>query len=169
MSSPSRIRLRPSEVRLLLSEKGWSVSNLAFFWDKMARETLSRLISDPRRPRHWDDAFRGVPILSFRSAQALSKERLAARPRKGILRKPGIAVNEPWLAAGALVRAGVDIGYLANEGAEGLILQVMSGSSGFRYQVQWPGGVDLVDERQLKELAVETGRSRPPSTRSQDE
>ncbi|RRV31698.1 hypothetical protein EGJ86_19190 [Pseudomonas sp. o96-267] len=56
-------RLTPAEYKAGLKEKGWSGRSLAERWD-FSPSWVSKLINDPERPLHWDDALRGLPQFS---------------------------------------------------------------------------------------------------------
>ncbi|MBA1280305.1 hypothetical protein [Stutzerimonas stutzeri] len=52
--------LSPDEVKEDIKRKGWKVSSIAQWWD-VSTVYVSRIINDPNRKRHWDDALRGLP------------------------------------------------------------------------------------------------------------
>lgn len=53
-------RLTPEEFKAEYRRRGWSGKDLAAHWGKHP-VSLSKIVNDPERPRHWDDAVRGLP------------------------------------------------------------------------------------------------------------
>nr|BCU00363.1 hypothetical protein [uncultured bacterium] len=54
-------RLTPSEFRAEYERRGWKGLTLAARWGKHP-VSLSKIVNDPERAAHWDDAVRGLPI-----------------------------------------------------------------------------------------------------------
>lgn len=54
-------KLTPSEFRAEYEQRGWKGLTLAERWGKHP-VSLSKIVNDPERPPHWDDAVRGLPI-----------------------------------------------------------------------------------------------------------
>jgi hypothetical protein len=52
--------LSPDEAKDDIHRKGWKIVSLAQWWD-VSTVYVSRIINDPNRKRHWDDAIRGLP------------------------------------------------------------------------------------------------------------
>ncbi|MBR8085574.1 hypothetical protein KDX23_22830 [Burkholderia vietnamiensis] len=60
----NRSRLLTSdEAKATIAAKGWTNRALAEWWGCRA-EYISKIIHDPVRKRHFDDAIRGLPYLS---------------------------------------------------------------------------------------------------------
>lgn len=53
-------RLTPQEFKSEYKRRGWNGRSLAERWGKHP-VTLSKIVNDPGRPAHWDDAVRGLP------------------------------------------------------------------------------------------------------------
>lgn len=53
-------RLTPEEFKAEYRRRGWSGKDLAAHWGKHP-VSLSKIVNDPERARHWDDAVRGLP------------------------------------------------------------------------------------------------------------
>ncbi|KPZ24129.1 hypothetical protein ALO40_200287 [Pseudomonas syringae pv. viburni] len=53
-------RLTPAEFKAEYRRRGWTGKDLAAHWRKHP-VSLSKIINDPERPPHWDDAVRGLP------------------------------------------------------------------------------------------------------------
>lgn len=56
-------RLTPEEFKATFKQKGWTGRSLARRWG-ISEEWVSKLMKDPDRPPHWDDAVRGIPDIS---------------------------------------------------------------------------------------------------------
>ncbi|MDU9402630.1 hypothetical protein RTH46_09010 [Pseudomonas sp. zfem004] len=55
----SEQRMTPSEFKAEYRRRGWSGKDLAARWNKHPN-SLSRIVNDPLRDLHWDDAVRGL-------------------------------------------------------------------------------------------------------------
>lgn len=53
-------KLTPEEFKSVLATKGWSGIALAERWD-VSPAWISKIINDPDRAPHWDDAVAGLP------------------------------------------------------------------------------------------------------------
>lgn len=53
-------RLSPEEFKAEYQRRGWSNNELAAHWRKHP-VSLSKIVNNPERPPHWDDAVRGLP------------------------------------------------------------------------------------------------------------
>ena len=73
--------LSPDSLKASLARRNWSVSNLAFRW-RLTLSQLSRILHDPGRAPHYEDAFRGLPALTRAEARALTLLRLKSLPQK---------------------------------------------------------------------------------------
>lgn len=151
--------MTPSEARAILIEKHWSISNLALHWGKR-RETVSRIINNPRRAVHWDDAIRGLPKLSRLAARSMAKKRLNDHPLpKRPRRKPKEKlVIQPIFEKGSILVATTDVGSFAAERDEGLVISVMQGSVEPFYKIEWPEGTDIFAQSEIEQLVADTGR-----------
>lgn len=59
----SRPLLTIDEARASLAINGWSNRALAAWWD-CSEEYVSKILNNPRRKRHFDDALRALPKFS---------------------------------------------------------------------------------------------------------
>jgi hypothetical protein len=59
----ARILLTVEEAKTELSRKGWTNRALAAWWE-CREEYVSKIINNPARKRHFDDAIRGLPVFS---------------------------------------------------------------------------------------------------------
>ena len=82
----------PAEFRALIRWKGWSHKDLASYWDISAVH-VSRIVNDPERALHWNDAVMGLPRhdrvlsdLAARQARAASLVKPSDLPRPGVRR-----------------------------------------------------------------------------------
>ena len=53
-------RLTPAQFRAEYEQRGWIGITLAKRWGKHP-VSLSKIVNDPERAPHWDDAVRGLP------------------------------------------------------------------------------------------------------------
>ena len=60
-------KLTAAEAKSELARKGWSNKALAQWW-QCTEEYSSKIVNNPDRKRHFDDAIRGLPVCpaSFR-------------------------------------------------------------------------------------------------------
>lgn len=58
-------RLTPEAFKEIFKARGWSGRALAQRWD-VSEAWISKLLNDPDRAPHWDDAVRGLPVLPKR-------------------------------------------------------------------------------------------------------
>ena len=61
--------LSPEEYRAELKRKGWTYARLEERWG-LSANWLVKVAGKVDRPRHWDDAVRGLPDISAGSAAA---------------------------------------------------------------------------------------------------
>ncbi|MDN0082423.1 hypothetical protein QU487_06600 [Crenobacter sp. SG2305] len=54
-------KLTASEAKAELARKGWSNRALAKWWE-VTEEYSSKVVNNPDRKRHFDDALRGLPV-----------------------------------------------------------------------------------------------------------
>lgn len=54
-------KLSPQDAKAEMARKGWTNHALAIWWDFRENYT-SRLVNNPDRPRHFDDALRNLPL-----------------------------------------------------------------------------------------------------------
>lgn len=60
-------RLAPEAFKAALLARGWNSEKLAVRWE-LTRRRLDQLISDPDRPRYYEDALRGLPVRKWSRA-----------------------------------------------------------------------------------------------------
>lgn len=56
-------RMTPAEFKAEYRRKGWKAKDVAGRWGKHP-VSLSKIVNDPERPAHWDDAVRGLPSIN---------------------------------------------------------------------------------------------------------
>lgn len=61
------LRLTPSEFRAEYEQRGWKGLTLAARWGKHP-VSLSKIVNDPDRAAHWDDAVKGLPVYENKEA-----------------------------------------------------------------------------------------------------
>jgi len=57
--------LTPEEFRRVLEDKGWSPDLLAARWG-LTKRRIQQIAADEDRPRYYDDALTGLPIIVTR-------------------------------------------------------------------------------------------------------
>ncbi|MNR55564.1 hypothetical protein D3C85_1759640 [compost metagenome] len=60
-------RLSPAQFRAEYENRGWIGLTLAERWGKHP-VSLSKIVNDPERAAHWDDAVRGLPKYTAKKA-----------------------------------------------------------------------------------------------------
>lgn len=154
--------LSPVGWKAVAYAKGWSLRELADYWG-LTPEYVRRLAANPKRAAHWDDAVRGLPSLGPARRlrqdwveQAQVEAALAAgqpvpsRPAK-VPKTPGFRYHD-YMVVGAVVAVSKHLGEVADEGARGLVLEVIRSRTQEQYRVLFEGGdfetfePDLVDE-----------------------
>lgn len=73
--------LSAAEFRNEIQLKGWSQENLAARW-QITPGYLSKIINNPKRPPHWNDAVTALPVLTASQARSVAKDRKSLLPRK---------------------------------------------------------------------------------------
>ncbi|MNE89596.1 hypothetical protein D3C80_1870180 [compost metagenome] len=53
-------RLSPDEFKAVFKQRGWTGKALAARWG-VSEAWISKIVNDPERTAHWDDAVRGLP------------------------------------------------------------------------------------------------------------
>lgn len=53
-------RLTPDEFKAVFKQRGWTGKTLALRWE-VSEAWISKIIKNPHRAAHWDDAVRGLP------------------------------------------------------------------------------------------------------------
>mgnify|MGYP003945865355 CR=1 FL=1 len=150
----------PLEAKATIKAKNWSVANLAYRW-KVSRETVSRLLSNRRRPPHWNDALQGLPKLTRREALEITlarKREMPQKPRSRISQHQRPIRAAQYDLASILVALEA-IGSIADTDDEGLVISVMQGSAEHFYKIEWPGGADIFAESEIESLVADTGRT----------
>jgi hypothetical protein len=56
----TEVRMTPDEFKAEYRSRGWKGKDLAARWGKHP-VSLSKIVNDPKRPSHWDDAVKGIP------------------------------------------------------------------------------------------------------------
>lgn len=64
-------RLTPSQFKAEYRQRGWTGKELAARWGKHP-VSLSKIVNDPDRPAHWDDAVQGLPVFEASTSQKTS-------------------------------------------------------------------------------------------------
>ena len=54
-------RLTPDEFKAVFKKRGWTGKSLAARWE-VSEAWVSKIVQNPQRAAHWDDAVRGLPI-----------------------------------------------------------------------------------------------------------
>ncbi len=60
MSEAATQRLSPVEFKALFKQRGWTGKTLALRWE-VSEAWISKILKNPDRAPHWDDAVRGLP------------------------------------------------------------------------------------------------------------
>lgn len=60
----TRPLLTVEEAKAQLALQGWTNRALAQWWDGCSEEYVSKIINNPNRKRHFDDALRSLPRFS---------------------------------------------------------------------------------------------------------
>lgn len=169
-------RLSPDAFRSSIDRSGWKIVDLAYRWG-ITENYLSRLIADPNRPAHWDDAVRGIADVSAADLRLFRKYRLANPLQKQPTRRKKTMPEE--LADEAPLKSGPDysyVGFLEKgdilavtedmtregifKGDEGLILAITEDEKGMHYQIDFGGIVLWLRTQEISLYMVETGRFR---------
>lgn len=53
-------RLTPDEFKAVFKQRGWTGKTLAVRWE-VSEAWISKIVKNPQRAAHWDDAVRGLP------------------------------------------------------------------------------------------------------------
>ena len=53
-------RLTPDEFKAIFKQLGWTGKALAVRWE-VSEAWISKIVKNPMRAAHWDDAVRGLP------------------------------------------------------------------------------------------------------------
>jgi len=154
--------LSADAFRALIKARGWRLADAARRWG-ITDSHLSRLIADRDRPACWDDAVRGMPRITRADAAALRRARLAtSKPRKRKIKKlgPGYSYHGA-LIPGAVVIVVKDLGEMAAEGDEGVVVEVRDDGTAETYLIRFPGGEDWFTEEYVERHLVDVGRVEP--------
>lgn len=110
--------LRPEEIKALLKERGWSMVDLAARWE-ISSAWLSTLINKTegdRRPKMYEDAFRGLPPRS-----SVTVVRQARHIRKPPKRKARLWSFDEMFPRGRLFQA--TNSQIADEGTRFVVIE----------------------------------------------
>lgn len=129
MTDNQTVRLSPKQYKAILEGKGWTYKELAAYWG-FTRAWLSRIVSNPLRARHFDDALMGLPSKTNLERGLKSRLRIAdgfihSGKASKERRKPQIGgTYASAFNVGTIISASDDIGSLATQGMRGLVFQV---------------------------------------------
>lgn len=148
----------PAEFRALIRWKGWSHKDLADYWQVSAVH-VSRIVNDPARALHWNDAVMGLPRrdrllsdLATRQARAASLVRPTDIPRPGVRRgrppkkqgvEPELGIgyrHRGYVVVGTILTLDRDLGDSLREGDRGIVFAVEDTGVGERYGVIFENG-----------------------------
>lgn len=155
-------RLPPDGFRALIKARGWRLADTARRWG-ITDTHLSRLIADRERPSYWDDAARGLPRITRAVAAELRRARLASsKPRKRKVLKlgPGYSYHGA-LIPGAVVIVVKELGEMATEGDEGVVVEVRDDGTAESYLIRFARGEDWFTVEYVEEYLVDVGRVEP--------
>jgi hypothetical protein len=167
MPAPTSSSFSPAEFRALIRWKGWSHKELAAYWE-ISDVHVSRIVNDPGRALHWNDAVMGLPrrgrVLSDLTAR---RARAAALVAPGDMLRPGVRRGRPPLTAGggdpedaepvpadagtgyryrgyvgvgSILALENDLGDSLREGDRGIVFAVVDTGVGERYGVIFENG-----------------------------
>ncbi|NHR04503.1 hypothetical protein HA052_04770 [Chromobacterium haemolyticum] len=148
---------KPCELLARLESLGWPVAAAAVFLD-CSRQHLYDMINDRARKRHWDIAIWNLP----KYTSALAKEIAAIKPRKRTTPAttaitPGYRLSGEFVP-GLLVVAEKYIGEVADEGAEGIVLEVRDSGDSEEYLIRFTGGCDWFGPDFIESHIASTGK-----------
>jgi hypothetical protein len=148
----------PAEFRALIRWKGWSHKDLADYW-QVSSVHVSRIVNDPTRAPHWNDAVAGLPRREHLHADLATRQARAARlvrptdwPRPGARRgrppkKLGTGTDlgvgyrhHGYVVVGTILTLDRDIGDSLREGDRGIVFAVEDTGVGERYGVIFENG-----------------------------
>lgn len=125
-TTPQRDLIEPAAFRELAYRKGWTLKALAGRWGHTL-PWLIKLIDRTDRPQALDDALRGLPRHGrpkqppARWSTHEAEGAAASRPTR---LAPGLRY-QGYMVVGAVVAAQRDVGSMAEEGAHGIVVQVL--------------------------------------------
>lgn len=172
-------RLTPQAFRRRVKDAGWQLADVAYRWG-VTENYLFRVIANPDRAAHWDDAVRGLPNVlpadlrqfkRYRMANPLPKVPTRAKRAR---RAPALddaklpAKTGPEYAYVGFVEVG-DVflvtedmaGHGVYEGEEGVVMAIDEDEKGMHYQIDFSGASLWLRSQDISRYLVETGRSRP--------
>jgi hypothetical protein len=149
----------PAEFRAIVRWKGWRHKDLAEYWDISAVH-VSRIVNDPQRAVHWNDAVMGLPRsgrvlsdLANRQARAASLVRPMDVPRPGVRRgrppqrrpqQVGVPQSgyrhRGYVVVGSILTLDRDLGDSLHEGERGIVYAVEDTGVGERFGVIFESG-----------------------------
>jgi len=161
--------LSPDEIRALIRWKGWSHKDLAAYW-QVSQVHVSRIVNNPARALHWNDAVVGLPRrgrlasdIASRHARAKAladgkTELTATAPRSGTTNPavPGDRAEEEWweaekpdsgyryrgyMVVGAIVTVSHDLNDEILLGERGIVFAATDTGVGERYGVIFESGI----------------------------
>lgn len=155
----------PDELRALIKWKGWSHKQLAAYWN-ISQVHVSRIINDPDRAVHWNDAVVGLPrhprLLSDLAARqarvaSLMLDPAAVRVTKGRVGRPPLSTlyesdeeeavkagsgyrHRGYVVVGSILTVANDLGDALPAGERGIVFAVEDTGVGERYGVIFENG-----------------------------
>lgn len=174
-------RLTPEGFRARIKESGWRLVELAYRWG-ITENYLTRLIADPDRAAHWDDAVRGLPQVKASDLRQFKKYRIGNPPAK-VPTRARKTKAAPSTASGTAIesyKTGPDYAYVGfldvgdvltvvedmsgheiYAGDEGVIVRIDEDDHGMHYRIDFNGTLIWLRSQDISHYLVETGKSRP--------
>lgn len=90
-SRSKRYSMSPEELKAEIQRKGWTFRRLSLRW-QVTEGWVSKVVRDANRAAHWDDAIRGIPLLTGNKSKSEREapERLSVETCKDYLK------NKHW-------------------------------------------------------------------------
>ncbi|MDN0082432.1 hypothetical protein QU487_06645 [Crenobacter sp. SG2305] len=151
-------------LRESIRARGWALGDLAF-WLGISRQYLYEIMGDVHRPRHWDLALENVPRLTKKEMRMVTEARRAAeqvaassKPVPAVPALPGFRYHGA-LQVGSIVAASTWIGEMAEEGEEGVVIEIRSTAVSEEYLIRFAHGEEWFDPDAFDEVMVDTGQT----------
>jgi hypothetical protein len=165
-------RLSPEAFKKAARSKGWSMANLAFYWE-LSAPWLSVLIHNRERKAYWDDAVLGLPALTKREAAEITRTRLeskrAEETRSQVAhagsqlpptpRSPGFRYHG-YLVPGSVVVT-TEALYDEPEGSRGVVQALKAVEDEEHYLIDVSGNLDWFSPAYVDQYFVSTGEMAP--------
>lgn len=172
-------RLTPGAYRRHIERSGWRLVDVAYRWG-ITENYLSRLIADPDRAAHWDDAVRGLPKVSaaelrhfrmHRLANPLPKKPTRAKKKRSLRdffpdddtpEEGGGNAHKGYLSIGDIIAVVDDMAkHGLYTGDEGIVLKIDEDDENLSYKIDFEGVVIWLEFDEIRQHCAETGKSRP--------